>query len=70
MSRVGKVILGVMYVPLLMSHFILIRQESEGDSLDIFYPGAGLFRGYCRLLCRERDGQEKTAPRGESGKDR
>jgi phosphatidate cytidylyltransferase len=30
MSRVGKVILGVMYVPLLMSHFILIRQESEG----------------------------------------
>jgi phosphatidate cytidylyltransferase len=30
MSRVGKVILGVMYVPLLMSHFILIRQEPEG----------------------------------------
>ncbi len=29
-SRVGKVILGVMYVPLLMSHFILIRQEPEG----------------------------------------
>jgi phosphatidate cytidylyltransferase len=30
MIRVGKLILGVMYVPLLMSHFILIRQESEG----------------------------------------
>jgi len=30
MIRVGKVILGVMYVPLLMSHFILIRQEPAG----------------------------------------
>jgi phosphatidate cytidylyltransferase len=30
MVRVGKVILGMMYVPLLMSHFILIRHEPEG----------------------------------------
>ncbi len=28
MSRVGKVILGIMYIPLLMSHFILIRQDA------------------------------------------
>jgi phosphatidate cytidylyltransferase len=28
--RVGQLILGMMYVPLLMSHFILIRQEPAG----------------------------------------
>lgn len=28
--RVGQLILGIMYIPLLMSHFILIRQEPAG----------------------------------------
>jgi len=30
MIRLGKVILGVMYIPLLMSHFILVRQAPAG----------------------------------------
>lgn len=57
MIRVGKVILGVMYVPLLMSHFILIRQESAGirwiffilvlafsGDIAAYYVGKGLGR--------------------------
>jgi phosphatidate cytidylyltransferase len=55
--RVGKVILGVMYVPLLMSHFILIRQEPAGirwiffilvlafsGDIAAYYVGKGLGR--------------------------
>ena len=57
MIRAGKVILGVMYVPLLMSHFILIRQEPEGvrwiffvlvlafsGDIAAYYVGKGLGR--------------------------
>ncbi|MBA4422569.1 MAG: phosphatidate cytidylyltransferase [Syntrophus sp. (in: bacteria)] len=57
MIRVGKVILGVMYVPLLMSHFILIRQEPAGirwiffilvlafsGDIAAYYVGKGLGR--------------------------
>ena len=29
-SRIGKVVLGVMYVPLLMSHFLMLRQGPSG----------------------------------------
>lgn len=29
-GRIGKVVLGVMYVPLLMSHFLMIRQSPSG----------------------------------------
>lgn len=57
MIRVGKVILGVMYVPLLMSHFILIRLEPTGirwiffilvlafsGDIAAYYVGKGLGR--------------------------
>jgi phosphatidate cytidylyltransferase len=57
MIRVGQMILGVMYIPLLMSHFILIRQESDGvrwiffilvlafsGDIAAYYVGKGLGR--------------------------
>lgn len=57
MIRVGKVIMGIMYIPLLMSHFILIRQMSTGvlwiffilvlafsGDIAAYYVGRGLGR--------------------------
>jgi phosphatidate cytidylyltransferase len=62
MIRVGQLILGVMYVPLLMSHFILIRQESDGvrwiffilvlafsGDIAAYYVGKGLAGESCSL---------------------
>ena len=44
MATVGKVILGILYIPLLMSHFILLRQTPAGVTVDILHPRAGFCR--------------------------
>ncbi len=46
MTTVGGVILGILYIPLLMSHFILIRQDTSrafsGSFLSWFWPLPGI----------------------------
>ena len=68
MSRVGKVILGVMYVPLLMSHFILIRQESEGIRWIFFILVLAFSGDIAAYYVGKRMGRRKLLPEVSPGK--
>jgi phosphatidate cytidylyltransferase len=67
-DRVGRVLLGVMYVPLLMSHFILIRQTASGI-LWIFFI---LIMAFCGDIAAyyigRRLGRRKLLPEVSPGK--
>ncbi len=68
MIRVGKVITGIMYIPLLMSHFILIRQTSMGV-LWIFFILVLAFSGdIAAYYVGRRMGKKKLLPRVSPGK--
>jgi phosphatidate cytidylyltransferase len=68
MIRVGKVILGVMYVPLLMSHFILIRQESEGIRWVFFILVLAFSGDVAAYYVGRRMGRRKLLPEVSPGK--
>jgi phosphatidate cytidylyltransferase len=68
MIRVGKVIMGIMYIPLLMSHFILIRQTSTGV-LWIFFILVLAFSGDIAAYYVGRGiGRRKLLPEVSPGK--
>lgn len=68
MIRVGKVMLGIMYIPLLMSHFILIRQTSSGV-LWIFFILVLAFSGDIAAYYIGRAmGKKKLLPKVSPGK--
>ena len=68
MIRVGKMIMGIMYIPLLMSHFILIRQTSTGV-LWIFFILVLAFSGdIAAYYVGRRMGKKKLLPGVSPGK--
>jgi len=68
MVRVGKVMVGIMYIPLLMSHFILIRQTSSGV-LWIFFILVLAFSGdIAGYYVGSRMGKRKLLPKVSPGK--
>jgi phosphatidate cytidylyltransferase len=68
MIRVGKVIVGIMYIPLLMSHFILIRQTSAGV-LWIFFILVIAFSGdIAAYYVGRKMGKRKLLPKVSPGK--
>ena len=67
---VSKLVLGFMYIPFMLSHFILLRHIGRRDGVDILYFGLGIFRGYSGILCGEKHREEKTDAPGKSGQDR
>ena len=68
MIRVGKVIMGIMYIPLLMSHFILIRQTPTGI-LWIYFILVLAFSGdIAAYYVGRRMGKKKLLPKVSPGK--
>jgi phosphatidate cytidylyltransferase len=68
MIHVGGVILGILYIPLLMSHFILIRQTPSG-SLWIFFILVLAFTGDIAAYYVGRAlGKRKVLPEVSPGK--
>jgi phosphatidate cytidylyltransferase len=68
MIRVGKAIMGIVYIPLLMSHFILIRQTSSGV-LWIFFVLVLAFSGDIAAYYVGRGmGKKKLLPMVSPGK--
>jgi len=68
MARVGKVIVGIMYIPLLMSHFISIRQTSNGI-LWVFFILVLAFSGdIAAYYTGRRWGRRKLLPGVSPGK--
>jgi phosphatidate cytidylyltransferase len=67
-DRMSRVLLGIMYVPLLMSHFILIRQTSSGV-LWIFFIIVMAFCGdIAAYYIGRRFGRRKLLPEISPGK--
>ena len=68
MIRAGRVILGILYIPLLMSHFILIRQTPSGV-LWIFFILVLAFAGdIAAYYVGRRLGKRKLLPEVSPGK--
>jgi len=68
MTHAGRVILGVLYIPLLMSHFILIRQSQSGV-LWIFFILVLAFAGdIAAYYIGRRFGKHKLLPEVSPGK--
>jgi phosphatidate cytidylyltransferase len=68
MTHAGRVILGVLYIPLLMAHFILIRQSQSGV-LWIFFILVLAFAGdIAAYYIGRRFGKHKLLPEVSPGK--
>lgn len=68
MSHAGRVILGILYIPLLMAHFILIRQTQSGV-LWIFFILVMAFAGdTAAYYIGRRLGKRKLLPEVSPGK--
>jgi len=68
MTPVGRVVLGILYIPLLMSHFILMRQAPEGV-LWVFFTLVLAFSGDTAAYYVGRKlGRRKLLPRVSPGK--
>ena len=68
MSHAGRVILGILYIPLLMAHFILIRQTQSGV-LWIFFILVMAFAGdTAAYYIGRRFGKRKLLPEVSPGK--
>lgn len=68
MIRVGKVILGVVYVPLLMSHFILVRQEPAGIRWIFFILVLAFSGDIAAYYVGKKMGRRKLLPEVSPGK--
>lgn len=68
MIRVGKVILGVVYVPLLMSHFILVRQEPAGIRWIFFILVLAFSGDIAAYYVGKKLGRKKLLPEVSPGK--
>ena len=68
MTAVGKIILGLMYVPLLMSHFILIRQTPEGVRWIFFILVLAFTGDIAAYYVGRRYGRKKLLPEVSPGK--
>ena len=68
MIRVGKVILGVVYVPLLMSHFILVRQEPAGIRWIFFILVLAFSGDIAAYYVGKKLGRRKLLPEVSPGK--
>lgn len=68
MIRVGKVIAGIMYIPLLMSHFILIRQTSTGVHWIFFILVLAFSGDIAAYYIGSRMGKRKLLPKVSPGK--
>ncbi len=68
MIRVGKVILGIMYIPLLMSHFILIRQETAGIRWIFFILVLAFSGDIAAYYVGKKLGRRKLLPEVSPGK--
>ena len=67
LAPVGKVVLGFMYIPLMMSHFILIRQLENGK-LWVFFILILVFSGDISAFYVGRVGRRKLIPLISPGK--
>jgi phosphatidate cytidylyltransferase len=68
LAPVGRVVLGILYIPLLMSHFMLIHREPEG-TLWIFFILVVAFSGDTAAYYVGRTlGKKKLLPRVSPGK--
>lgn len=68
MIRVGKVIVGIMYIPLLLSHFILIRQTSSGVYWIFFILVLAFSGDIAAYYVGSRMGKTKLLPKVSPGK--
>jgi phosphatidate cytidylyltransferase len=68
MIPVGWVVLGILYIPLLMSHFILIRQESEGGLWVFFILVVAFCGDTAAYYVGRKLGKRKLLPRVSPGK--
>lgn len=68
MNSVGRTILGLMYVPLLMSHFILIRQTPQGVRWIFFILVLAFSGDIAAYYIGRRYGKRKLLPEVSPGK--
>jgi phosphatidate cytidylyltransferase len=68
LDRVGRTLLGLLYVPLLMSHFILIRQTPEGREWVFFILVLAFAGDTAAFYVGKRFGKNKLLPEVSPGK--
>jgi phosphatidate cytidylyltransferase len=68
MIRVGKVIVGIMYIPLLMSHFILMRQTPAGVHWIFFILVIAFSGDIAAYYVGSKIGKRKLLPKVSPGK--
>jgi len=68
MNAVGRVILGLMYIPLLMSHFIMIRQTPQGVRWIFFILVLAFAGDVAAYYIGRRFGKRKLLPEVSPGK--
>jgi phosphatidate cytidylyltransferase len=66
--RVGKVLVGIVYIPLLMSHFISIRQTSDGVHWIFFILVLAFSGDIAAYYVGSRIGKRKLLPKVSPGK--
>jgi phosphatidate cytidylyltransferase len=68
MTVIGKLILGILYIPLLMSHFILLRQTPEGARWVFFILVLAFAGDIAAYYVGRGMGKRKLLPRVSPGK--
>lgn len=68
MGRTGRMVLGLLYIPLLLSHFILIRQAPEGREWVFFILVLAFAGDIAAFYVGRRFGRRKLLPQVSPGK--